>query len=166
MYWTLLQRHWILSQNWKSDSCHQAAPFICLFIFAVARWESSGKCLQRCRGGESCRVWGLTAETLVCKTVGEAGGFLAGHRTEVGRCQWVKWRLLQNTISEGEISEVAGNTTEFYGSASSFNFLSIPSHDFLTAILLLPFPFSLHSLLLQFFNLCVLILAKCFSSLV
>lgn len=131
---------------WQAE---KAQASVCRDTEGVSHAEPGGR-QQRPRCG---RLW-----------LREVGRFLAGHRTEVGRCQW---RLLQNTVSEGEFSEVAGNTMEFYGSAWSFSFLSIPSHNSLAAILLLPFTFSLRSLLLTlFFTLCALTVAKCFSPLV
>lgn len=141
-----------------------------LFAFLFLPWQAEKAQASVCRDAEGVshaepRGWQQRPQ---CGRLWlrEVGRFLAGHRTEVGRCQCVKWRFLPNTVSEGEISEVAGNTTEFYWSAWSFDFLSIPSHDSLAAILLLPFTFPLHSVLLTlFFTLCALIAAKCFSSL-
>lgn len=119
-----------------------------LFAFLFLPWQAEKAQESVCRDAEGvshAEPGGDIRDP--CVGLREVGRCLAGHRTEVGRCQWAKWRLLQNKISEDEISEVAGNTTEFYGSAWSFNFLSISSHS-LTAILLLLFTFSLHSLLL------------------
>lgn len=56
-------------------------------------------------------------------------------------------KVVAKQPSEGKIRGVAGNTTDFYGSAQSLNFLSVPCYYFLTAMLLLPFTFTSHSLL-------------------
>lgn len=164
VYWTLLQRCWIPSQHWRSDSCHHATTFSHLFFFfsnGVTDLLCQAEKAQRniCRDAEGGRdaegvnhaEFGGWRQRPLCERLRlkEVGGFLVGHRTQVGRCRWVKWRLLQNKISEGKISWVAGNSTEFYGLAQSFDFHPMPSYYFLAAMLLLPFSFYLHSLLLS-----------------
>lgn len=67
-----------------------------------------------------------------------------------------KVKVVAKQHSEGEITGVAGNTREFYGSTQSLNFLSVPYYYFLTAMLLLPFTFPSHSLLFSFSIFCPL----------